>query len=233
MVSVTPTETRFCAWTGVAAPQNSNPKTPIRKALVIDEYIQSSGFLTGVQERPLWSVLSLLAGAVKIPRAIPRARPIVDVSLLVDRKEPRQYAVKSEVGNASKEGEKVMARDGFKILDSDMHVFEPHDLYLKYMNPKWGDRIPRGEPRKKHGQIRFTYADGKPIRSSGVQALSSTTPKPIPGEAAPGEDSVAHRYDKPLRQNYDAFSQLEAMNEEGLDVAVLFRTFPLHCDDSL
>ena len=25
----------------------------------------------------------------------------------------------------------------------------------------------------------------------------------------------------------------EAMDEEGLDVAVLFRTFPLHCDDSL
>ncbi len=28
-------------------------------------------------------------------------------------------------------------------------------------------------------------------------------------------------------------SQLEAMDVEGLDVAVLFRTFPLHCDDSL
>ena len=86
-----------------------------------------------------------------------------------------------------------MARDGFKILDSDMHVFEPHDLYLKYMNPKWGDRIPRGKPRTKHGQIRFTYADGKPIRSSGVQALSTATPKPIANEAAPGEDGVRRR----------------------------------------
>ena len=25
-----------------------------------------------------------------------------------------------------------IARDGFKILDSDMYVFEPHDLY-----PEW------------------------------------------------------------------------------------------------
>ena len=66
-----------------------------------------------------------------------------------------------------------------------------------------------------------------------MQALASTTPKPIPGEAAPGEDSVAHRYEKPFKRNYDAVSQLEAMDEEGLDVAVLFRTFPLHCDDSL
>ena len=91
-----------------------------------------------------------------------------------------------------------MAKNGFKILDSDMHVFEPHDLYLKYMDPKWGDRIPRGEPRKKHGQIKFTFANGKPLRPSGTQALAATSPKPIAGEAAPGEAEVAHRYEKPL-----------------------------------
>ena len=106
-----------------------------------------------------------------------------------------------------------MAKSGYQILDSDMHVFEPHDLYLKYMNPKWGDRIPRGRPRTKHGQIRFTYADGTPIRSSGVQALSGATPKPVAGEAAPGEDMVADRYAKPLKHDYDAISQLEAMDE--------------------
>lgn len=117
-----------------------------------------------------------------------------------------------------------MARNGFKILDSDMHVFEPHDLYLKYMNAKWGDRIPRGAPRKKHGQVKFLFGDGRPVRSSGVPGLT---------QAAPGEDQVAGRYEESLRRNYDAVSQLAAMDREGLDVAVLFRTFPLHCDDSL
>jgi hypothetical protein len=63
-----------------------------------------------------------------------------------------------------------MARDGFKIFDSDMHVFEPHDLYLRHMDPKWGDRIPRGEPRTRHGQIRFSYGDGTPVRLSGLTA---------------------------------------------------------------
>src|SRR5258706_6944213 len=123
-----------------------------------------------------------------------------------------------------------MARNGFKILDSDMHVFEPHDLYLKYMDPKWGDRIPRGQPRKKHGQIKFTLADGKPLRTSGIQALASTTPKPVAGEIVPGEDSVAHRYAEPLKRDYDAVSQLAAMDGEGLDVAVFFPTFPFDCD---
>ena len=126
-----------------------------------------------------------------------------------------------------------MARDGYKILDSDMHVFEPYDLYEKYMDPKWGERIPRGKPRTKHGQIKFTYSDGRPLRPSGTQALAATAPKTNSGESAPGEAQVAHRYAKPLARDYDAVSQLAAMDDEGLDVAVLFRTFPLHCDDSL
>jgi predicted TIM-barrel fold metal-dependent hydrolase len=126
-----------------------------------------------------------------------------------------------------------MARDGYKILDSDMHVFEPYDLYEKYMDAKWGERIPRGKPRTKHGQIKFTYSDGRLLRPSGTQALAATTPKPNNGESSPGEAQVAHRYAKPLARDYDAVSQLAAMDDEGLDVAVLFRTFPLHCDDSL
>src|SRR6266550_1280015 len=129
--------------------------------------------------------------------------------------------------------DQVMAKNGYKIIDSDMHVFEPHDLYLKYMNPKWGDRIPRGQPRKTHGQIKFTFADGKPIRPSGTQVLAATLPIQRANESSPGETEVADRYAKPLVRDYDAISQLEAMDEEGLDVAVLFRTFPLHCDDSL
>ena len=126
-----------------------------------------------------------------------------------------------------------MARNGFKILDSDMHVFEPHDLYLKYMDSKWGDRIPRGEPRKKHGQTKFTLGNGKPMRPSGTQVLAATSPKQDTAESSPGEAEVAYRYEKPLKRNYDAVSQMDAMDEEGLDAAVLFRTFPLHCDDSL
>ena len=117
-----------------------------------------------------------------------------------------------------------MARNGFRIFDSDMHVFEPHDLYLGRMDPKWGDRIPRGEPRTRHGQVKFRFGDGAPVRESGLSTRPNVTP---------GEDKVAHRYARPLARDYDAVSQVEAMDAEGLDVAVLFRTFPLHCDDRL
>ncbi|MDE0035128.1 MAG: amidohydrolase family protein [Deltaproteobacteria bacterium] len=120
-----------------------------------------------------------------------------------------------------------MAKNGFKVLDSDMHVFEPHDLYLKYMDPEWGDRIPRGEPRRRHGQIRFTFADGTPVRPGGSGLRSPR------GAQEQRFEKVAPHYRNSLERDYDPVSQLDAMDVEGLDVAVLFRTFPLHCDDGL
>ena len=32
-------------------------------------------------------------------------------------------------------------KNGFRAFDSDMHVYDAADLYEKYMNPKWGERI--------------------------------------------------------------------------------------------
>ena len=79
-----------------------------------------------------------------------------------------------------------MTRDGLRILDSDMHVFEPHDLYLNYMNSKWGDRIPRGEVREqregegltlpRHDTLRARrrLADPHPRKAGGI---SRATPE--------------------------------------------------------
>ena len=61
-----------------------------------------------------------------------------------------------------------MAKHGYRFLDSDMHVFEPHDLYLRYMDPRWGDQVPRAEPRRAYGFHRFAMADGAPVRKSRI-----------------------------------------------------------------
>ncbi len=34
-------------------------------------------------------------------------------------------------------------KDGFKILDSDMHLREPGNLWDKYMEPEWRERAPK------------------------------------------------------------------------------------------
>ena len=123
-----------------------------------------------------------------------------------------------------------MARNSFLVFDSDMHVHEPHDLYLKYMDPKWGDRIPRAEPRTHYSFHFFRDANGQPIRktrflaelrSQGITALASRMA------------SVAHKYDYALTHDFDAPSQVVAMDTEEIDVAVMFRTFPLITDDTL
>ena len=34
-------------------------------------------------------------------------------------------------------------KDGFRILDSDMHLREPGNLWDKYMEPEWRERAPK------------------------------------------------------------------------------------------
>ena len=110
-------------------------------------------------------------------------------------------------------------KNGLRAFDSDMHVYDPAFLYEKYMNPKWGDRIPRGQRNGKHGRVEFQLGGGTKLRA-------------ITDVIDHGQKQVADRYDFAVERDYDAVSQVQAMDKEGLDVAVLFRTSPLHCDDS-
>jgi hypothetical protein len=32
--------------------------------------------------------------------------------------------------------------EGFKVIDADAHITEPHDLWSKYMEPEYYDRRP-------------------------------------------------------------------------------------------
>src|SRR5256885_2445822 len=111
-------------------------------------------------------------------------------------------------------------KNGFRCFDSDLHGYDAADLYDKYMNPKWGERIPRGQRNGKHGRVEFKLGGGETLRA-------------ITDVIDHGQKQVADRYDFAVARDYDAVSQVEAMNREGLDVAVLFRTSPLHCDETL
>ena len=110
-------------------------------------------------------------------------------------------------------------KNGLRAFDSDMHVYDPAFLYERYMNPKWGERIPRGKRNGKHGRVEFQLGSGIKLRA-------------ITDVIDHGQKQVADRYDFAVERDYDAVSQVQAMDKEGLDVAVLFRTSPLHCDDS-
>ena len=112
-------------------------------------------------------------------------------------------------------------KNGFRACDSDMHVYDAANLYEKYMNPKWGERIPRGQRNGKHGRVEFKLSSGRETLRAITDVIDH------------GQKQVAERYDFAVARDYDAVSQVEAMDREGLDVAVLFRTSPLHCDETL
>ncbi len=105
-----------------------------------------------------------------------------------------------------------MAINGWLVADSDMHVMEPADLWQRYMDPSWAHAAPVGlseierDMRVKVknavmlrlGRMR-PQAGGRPWKSSQDQAF-------VHAEAS----------------NWDAKSQVKAMDMEGLDSTVLF-----------
>ena len=107
-----------------------------------------------------------------------------------------------------------MAKQGFRVMDSDMHVVEPADLWQRYLDPVWRSAAPLG--------TRTGPRD--------IGLLMRGAPVNRPGHG--GEDWFrvldAHMkprnadYDFAERRGWDGVSQLEAMEREGIDVAVCF-----------
>lgn len=38
-----------------------------------------------------------------------------------------------------------MSHDGLKVIDSDMHIIEPADLWQRYIDPRFKDGAPAGQ----------------------------------------------------------------------------------------
>ena len=107
-----------------------------------------------------------------------------------------------------------MAKNGFKAMDSDMHVFEPADLWQRYIDKKYLDRAPQGLNRS--------------FRDLGVEVEGKVLPIPRnpenPALAKYRHDFFQEKYGDAGKRNFDGVSQLQAMDKEGLDIAFLFPT---------
>jgi predicted TIM-barrel fold metal-dependent hydrolase len=105
-----------------------------------------------------------------------------------------------------------MSRNGLLVIDSDLHVVEPPDLWERYLPAEWRDQAPIGSTTQPR-DIRLV-ANGPlgsfPRRGGWSDALSM--------HSAP----LDHDYQYAIDRGWDAISQLEAMDREGIDVAVLF-----------
>jgi predicted TIM-barrel fold metal-dependent hydrolase len=101
-----------------------------------------------------------------------------------------------------------MARDGFKVFDSDMHVLEPVDLWERYIDPAFKDRAPRGTTR--------TPMDvGVTVDGTDAFTLSAQI-------ARVSFQGGLDRFAEDIARGFDATAQLKAMDREGIDVTVLY-----------
>ena len=121
----------------------------------------------------------------------------------------------------SRKGDNAMSKDGFKVIDSDMHVMEPADLWQTYIAPEFRDRAPVGaeeyfmDLRLKHDG-RVIARDQDNFADEGDMYVD-----------------LARRYGR--LDEFLAFqdrgwgpdTQVEAMDAEGLDLALLFPSMGL------
>ncbi|MBI2091261.1 MAG: amidohydrolase [Deltaproteobacteria bacterium] len=113
-----------------------------------------------------------------------------------------------------------MAKDGFKVMDSDMHVMEPPDLWERYIDREFKTLCPRGLTEGVR-DLRIVGVDGKPW---GMPVVEDRPHRP-PGRVYEATEKLFRPYSE---RGWTGEVQLGAMDEEGIDVAVLYPSRGLH-----
>jgi uncharacterized protein len=111
---------------------------------------------------------------------------------------------------------------GFKIMDSDMHIMEPVDLWERYIDRRFLDRAPRIIPIKGSGQP-LVLINGREVPCTPNSARDLLPPLRNRRQA---EWPQVRAFGFAEAQGFNSQSQLEAMDIEGLDVAVLYPSAP-------
>src|SRR5215471_2395651 len=121
-------------------------------------------------------------------------------------------------------GSRTMAREGYFILDSDLHLMEPYDLWERYLDAPHKANPPHffAAHRRAEEEVKVVGMEvqGLAIPAHGRQA----------GAIASGRDlrrrsRARHpHFQLAQAQGFDAASTLTAMDIEGIDVAVMYGT---------
>jgi uncharacterized protein len=111
-----------------------------------------------------------------------------------------------------------MAKNGFKMIDAEMHVMEPVDLWQRYIDPEFAARAPR-RLSERRWDIR-TMVEG--------EVMAAIPGGDSPAQTAAEEKSLGDRYAEEIARDFDPQSQVRAMDKEGLDLAILFPTSAMY-----
>ena len=106
-----------------------------------------------------------------------------------------------------------MTMNGYRVADSDMHVLEPPDLWQRYIDPAFRHAAPVGLTEMRR-DMRVKVKSHVMLRLGRVRPMASTS--------SAWQADHDRAFARAEERGWDATSQREAMDAEGLDVAVLF-----------
>src|ERR1700685_3441322 len=111
-----------------------------------------------------------------------------------------------------------MAKNGFRMIDAEMHVMEPTDLWQRYIDPEFAARAPRRLQERKW-DIR-TMVEG--------EVMAAMPGGDWPAVSNAEKKARATRYAEEIARDFDPASQVKAMDKEGLDLAILYPTSAMY-----
>ena len=125
-----------------------------------------------------------------------------------------------------------MAREGYLILDSDLHMMEPDDLWVRYLDEPHRANPPRffGAQQQRLAENSVDKSNADTIEGMEVQGLAIPAHGKSPTAAASRRElqrrsRAGHPHFAVARaRGFDPASTLTAMDIEGIDVAVMYGT---------
>ena len=125
-----------------------------------------------------------------------------------------------------------MAREGYLIMDSDLHMMEPDDLWARYLDEPYRANPPRfyGGQQQPLSPSAEDKGSADTIRGMEVQGLAIPAFAKAQGAAASSRElrrrsRARHPHFNVARaRGFDSASTLTAMDIEGIDVAVMYGT---------
>src|SRR2546426_7051595 len=106
-----------------------------------------------------------------------------------------------------------MAHTGFRVLDSDIHIIEPPDLWERYIDAPFKHQAPRG------------FAEW--VLDLRIEVDGKLMPANVDYSAGARGRSAQHNRERfrPFHERgWSAEAQLDAMDGEGIDVGVVYPT---------
>src|SRR5499425_2712008 len=125
-----------------------------------------------------------------------------------------------------------MAREGYLILDSDLHMMEPDDLWARYLDGPYKANPPRflgGQQRaltpSPEDKANADTIMGMEVQGLAIPAFGTQMGATVSRRELRARSRASHPHFNIARaRGFDAVSTLMAMDIEGIDVAVMYGT---------